>query len=167
MALKVDRKKTYTRVVKDPDDGTKYNVELRKMDNGDTEKRSDMTTRTRVAVKKKKQQGKVPEAFMEYSFGKIRQFDLETSVVEWDFPFPKTAKDIAELDPDVANQIHDHIEELNPFIFRDVDEGQVEDKGEESDDAPSLHAVDDSAEEDDDAQEFAEDEGPTTSAAPS
>lgn len=165
MALKVDRKKTYTRVVKDPDDGTKYNVELRKMTEGDSQKRNDMTTRTRIAVKKKKQQGKVPDSFMEYSFGKIRQFDLETSLVEWDFPFPKTAGDIAELDPDVANQIHDHIEELNPFVFRDVDEGQVED--EESDDAPSLHAVDDSAEEDEDSQEFAEEEGPTTNAASS
>lgn len=159
MALKVDRKKTYTRVVKDPDDGTKYNVELRKMDNGDTQKRSDMTTRARIAVQKKKKKAKASDSFMEYSFGRIRQFDLETSIVEWEFPFPHTARDIAELDPDVANQIHDHIEELNPFIFRDVDEDDEEDEDEE--DSPGLRAVDDS--EDEDSQEFAEEEGPTAS----
>jgi hypothetical protein len=162
MALLVDKRKMYERTVKDPEDGSEYIVRLRKMTEGDSQRRSDQATRARIAARGKGEKKGNEDTLMEYAFGAIRQFDLETSIVGWDFPFPLDKKHISRLDPDVADQIHDHIEELNPFIFQGrEDEDDELPEGDEDDDLidnPNPHEVVTE-------QIYADEEGPTELAA--
>jgi hypothetical protein len=168
MALLVDKRKMYERTVKDPEDGSEYIVRLRKMTEGDSQRRSDLATRARLAERKGKGRKKKgsEDTLMEYAFGAIRQFDLETSIVGWDFPFPLDTSHIRRLDPDVADQIHNHISELNPFIFegREEEDDELPEGDEDDDDDlidnPNPHEVVTE-------QIYAEEEGPTELAAQS
>jgi hypothetical protein len=143
VALLVDKRKTYERAVKDPDDSTEYTVNLRKMTEGDSQRRSDLATRARLQERRgkgrKKKKGS-EDTLMEYAFGAIRQFDLETSIVGWSFPFELDTSHIRRLDPDVADQIHNHIEELNPFIFggREEEDDELPDEEEDMEEAEEV-----------------------------
>lgn len=180
MALFVDKKRTYVRTVTDPEDKETYTVTLKKMSEGDFQQRQDLATKVRLAERKKGRKGRKGKrssggSAMEYAMGQIRLFDLSRSIVDWSFTdetgekVPPSETFIGMLDPGIAEQIHDHVEELNPFIFRDEeDDGDEEedDGDEDGDDARSLRAVaslGDSPGE----QEFGEGEGPTGSAATS
>lgn len=175
MPLFVNKKATYPFQIKDPETEEVWNIVLRKMNEGDQMRRTDLTTRTSIEDRRRRKNGqrkKADKSYMEYAFGKIRMFDLQTSLVEWDFvfppddpragqPVPLTERYIAMLDPWTADAIHDRVEELNPFIFRQ-DRGEDEEEEFDEDQMPYEEAVAPLAPDQVyDEQEYAEEEGPT------
>jgi hypothetical protein len=138
--------KLYLREVKDPDTDEVYHVKLRKMDEGYREQRSDLLMKTREDTQKKVRalpggKRKRREQITEYNLGTVRLSDLSYSIKEWDFvdedgdTVPVTPKAITKLDTIVADQIWDHIEELNPTVFSTDEDEEDDEEYEDADEA--------------------------------
>lgn len=143
--------KLYTREVTDPDDGQAYHVKLKKMDEGYREQRSDLLMKTREDTQRKIK--KLPgakrkrrEQITEYNLGTVRLSDLSYSIKEWDFVDDDgdlvdiNFKTLQGLSVEIADQIWDHIEELNPTVFNPADEDDEDDQDYEDADEGEAYA---------------------------
>ena len=173
MALKVDKTQTHHRTLKDPDDGTEYGVEYRKLSYGDIEERRKQATRTKRKGKK---------VSVSYDKKAADYWTVRRAIVSWDVPFEPTPEELDDTADWLLGQVFRHIAELNPSLATellafdsDEDEEDIlsieteEDDSEAYDEAAdNIAAVKANGHADEDQEQvFSEDEGPTLHAATS
>jgi hypothetical protein len=102
--------------ITDPDSGDTATVIIKKLSEGDLQLRTDSMSVALVGE----------GASMNIALGQLRRIDLESSIVSWDIPgLPFTKAEIGNLDPAIAGQIYEAVQELNPSVFGD-DSGPFE-----------------------------------------
>lgn len=98
--------------------GAEGTVELRRMNEGDRQDRENEIMRSRQGKGRKGQK----EASVEYQIGALRRFDFRRLIVGWSLPFPLNDQTFRDLEPAVAEQIHEEIRKMNPFVFEEEDD---------------------------------------------
>lgn len=162
MAWTVDKKRTYRREVRDAETGEVAEVELRKFTEGDFQDRDGLSISMRLEQRRKGRKARKgqPETDVDYTPGRVRLFEMERALVSWSIPLPLNIISIKSLDPAVAKQIHEHIQDLNPFFF---ESGEEEDEDEDEGEVHPLSAAP-SSEPEQDGEEYGEYGGPKESA---
>lgn len=93
--------------------GAEGTVELRRMNEGDRQDRENEIMRSRQGKGRKGAR----ESAVEYQIGALRRFDFKRLIVGWSLPFPLNDSTFRDLEPAVAEQIHEEIRKMNPFVF--------------------------------------------------
>ena len=111
MALKVDKTQTFHRTLKDPDDGTEYGVEYRKLSYGDIEERRKQATRTKRKGKK---------VSVSYDKKVADYWTVRRAIVSWDVPFEPTPEELDDTADWLLGQVFRHIAEFNPSLATEL-----------------------------------------------
>ena len=111
MALKVDKTQTFHRTLVDPDDGTEYGVEYRKLSYGDIEQRRGEATKTKRKGKK---------VSVSYDKKAADIWTVRRAIVSWDIPFEPTPEELEDTADWLMDQVFKHIAELNPSLATEL-----------------------------------------------